>query len=91
LSIPQVADEDKDLEEELIEIRTRVDNAEDRVEALEDQLGVNHIGAVLDKLLSRIIEAEEERKRMKKVLDAVCEETGVNPDEVLADDGGDES
>lgn len=87
-SVPRVVEEDEGIEEELIKIRTRVDNAEDRVDALEKQLGDNHVGAVLDKLLSRIIKAENERERMKQVLDAVCKEVDVDPNEVLGEEGG---
>ena len=82
-----VEEEEDDIEEKLIEIKTRVDNTETRVEELEEQLGDNHVGAVLDKILSRIIEAEEERDRMKKVLDAVCDEVGVDQYEVLDAEG----
>jgi predicted nucleic acid-binding Zn-ribbon protein len=85
--MPSVVEEDEDLEEKLIEIKTRVENTEERVDALEEQLGDNHVGAILDKLLSRIIEAEEERDRMKKVLDAVCDEVGVDQYEVLDEEG----
>lgn len=58
-----------------------------RVEDLEEQLGDNHVGAVLDKLLSRLIEAENERDRMKQVLDVVCDEVGVDPNDVLEEGG----
>lgn len=67
-------------EENIGDLRKRVDD-------LEEQLGDNHVGAVLDKLLSRLIEAENERDRMKQVLDAVCDEVGVDPNDVLEEGG----
>jgi len=46
---------------------------------------MNQSLAVYTKAMTRVLKLEDENERLKKVLDAVCEETGVDPHEVLED------
>jgi len=90
-TVPSVVDEDEELEEEVVRLRAEVERLQERVEDVEELVDGYDVGELYTKAMTRVLELENENERLKKVLDAVCEETGVNPDEVLADDGGDES
>jgi hypothetical protein len=65
----------------------RITRLEERLNDLEEQVGGNHVGAVLENLVDGKLEAQRERDALKEVLDAVCEEVGIDPEEILYDAG----
>lgn len=69
------------------ELKRELSNLEERVDELEDCVDGRDVGALYTKAMTRVLELEQENERLKKVIDAVCQECGVDPHEVL---GGDE-
>jgi len=69
----------------------RLKRLEESVDELEEQVGDNHVGALFERMLDRIISIEEENKQLKKVVGELCDECDRDVREILFDEDGEKT
>ena len=69
----------------------RLKRVEERVDELEEQVGDNHVGALFETMLDRIISIEEENKQLKKVVGELCNECDRDVREIIFDEDSESS